>query len=46
MVSIDEVDTPRLRGERLRPHHRALMREMDSDPLTMRTLGGVRTPEH
>jgi RimJ/RimL family protein N-acetyltransferase len=43
--AIDVVETPRLRGERLRPHHRELLAAMGRDPEVMRTLGGVRSEE-
>ncbi len=34
--------TPRMRAERLRPHHHADLRRMDSDEQMMATLGGTR----
>jgi RimJ/RimL family protein N-acetyltransferase len=42
MSSLDAFTTPRMRAERLRRHHHADLRRMDSDEQMMATLGGIR----
>ena len=43
MSDLDRLETARLTGERLREEHFGYLRSVDSDPVVMATLGGVRS---
>lgn len=45
MISLDTVETRRLRGERIQSRHWGIWRSMGADPALMATLGGTWTEE-
>ena len=45
MISLDTVDTHRLRGERVRPRHWGFWWSMGADPVLMATQGGAWAEE-